>query len=628
ESILEALKTGEGVYWSRKKGLWRKGLTSGATQTLHRVDVDCDSDALRFTVKQHGTGFCHVETRGCFGSRHGLGGLDRLLRARKERAPEGSYTRRLFDDADLLKSKIMEEAEELCQAKTKEEVAWEAADLLYFALAKCAASEVSLADIEANLDRKHRKLTRRPGNAKAREVTATTSTTLRTSITADSIRPAQEGETIRMRKFTAQDLSQAELDALLQRPIIDSSEIMARVAPIVGAVRARGDPAIREFTAKFDGIQLEDVVLRAPFPTADLPDATRTAIDQAYENVKRFHEAQLSGTLNVETMPGVVCSRFSRPIERVGLYVPGGTAVLPSTALMLGVPAQVAGCREIVLATPPRKDGSVVPEVLYTATKVGATAIVLAGGAQAVAAMAYGTESVPKVDKICGPGNQYVTAAKMLAQNDTAAMVSIDMPAGPSEVLVIADATSNPAYVASDLLSQAEHGPDSQVVLLAVALTDTQLEAIEEEVHTQALRLPRVDIVRHSIPKSFCLRVDTLEEAFAFSNAYAPEHLILQLDDAEAHLDKVNNAGSVFVGHYSPESCGDYASGTNHTLPTYGFARMYSGVNTGTFLKHITAQQLTRDGLRQLGPTVMTLAEVEELEAHRNAVAIRLRDDK
>ncbi|KAJ2475358.1 trifunctional histidinol dehydrogenase [Coemansia sp. RSA 2131] len=429
-----------------------------------------------------------------------------------------------------------------------------------------------------------------------------------------------------MRVYADSELTTVERDALQQRPIIDSEEIMRRVRPIVDAVRANGDAAVLEFTAKFDRVKLDHTVIRAPFEVPALSDAVRAAIDQAYSNVHAFHTAQLGADTCIETMPGVKCSRFSRAIERVGLYVPGGTAVLPSSALMLGVPAQVAGCREIVLATPPRSDGSIVPEVLYVAHKVGATAIVKAGGAQAIAAMAYGTETVPKVDKICGPGNQYVTAAKMLAQNDTAAMVAIDMPAGPSEVLVVADATSIPAYVASDLLSQAEHGPDSQVVLLAVDLTDEQLAAIEAQVHEQASRLPRVDIVRQSIPKSYCLRVASMTDAMHFSNAYGPEHLILQNDRASDYVADVINAGSVFVGPYSPESCGDYASGTNHTLPTYGFSKMYSGVNTGTFLKHITSQELTREGLANIAQTVMTLAEVEELEAHRNAVAIRLRD--
>ncbi|KAI9506784.1 histidinol dehydrogenase-domain-containing protein, partial [Coemansia spiralis] len=635
-SIAAALESGEGVYWSRRRGLWRKGLTSGATQTLLGITVDCDSDVLHFRVRQNGTGFCHHNTHTCFGPAVGISRLAQVVAERREQAPEGSYTKRLFEDAQLLRAKLLEEATELADAKDKDDVVFEAADLLYFAMVKCAAHGVTLTDIERSLDSKHKKIVRRPGNAKPRfakeaaaasqkESNASTAT-VRTSILSADIRPAQPGENIRMRVYKANELTPEEHDALLQRPIIDSEEIMKRVRPIVDAVRVNGDTAVLEFTEKFDHVKIDNVVLRAPFNVPELPENVRAAIDQAYANVRTFHEAQLGNDICVETMPGVKCSRFSRAIERVGLYVPGGTAVLPSSALMLGVPAQVAGCREIVIATPPRADGTIVPEVLYVAHKVGATAIVKAGGAQAIAAMAYGTKTVPKVDKICGPGNQYVTAAKMLAQNDTAAMIAIDMPAGPSEVLVVADATSNPAYVASDLLSQAEHGPDSQVVLLAVDLTSKQLTAIEEQVHEQASRLPRVAIVRQSIPKSYCLCVRSMAEAMNFSNAYGPEHLILQNNCASDYVKDVINAGSVFVGSYSPESCGDYASGTNHTLPTYGFSKMYSGVNTGTFLKHITAQELTREGLANIGQTVMTLAEVEELEAHRNAVAIRLRD--
>jgi phosphoribosyl-ATP pyrophosphohydrolase/phosphoribosyl-AMP cyclohydrolase/histidinol dehydrogenase len=273
--------------------------------------------------------------------------------------------------------------------------------------------------------------------------------------------------------------------------------------------------------------------------------------------------------LVVETMPGVTCSRFSRPIERVGLYVPGGTAILPSTALMLGVPAQVAGCKKIVIASPPRADGSITPEIVYVAHKIGAESIVLAGGAQAVAALAYGTESVTKVDKILGPGNQFVTAGKMMVANDTSAGVSIDMPAGPSEVLVIADATANAAFVASDLLSQAEHGVDSQVVLIAVGLDEQQLSAIEDELHSQAIALPRVDIVRDAIAHSVTLVVKDIEEAMDLSNVYAPEHLILQVADAEKVVDMVENAGSVFVGPWTPESVGDYSAGVNHSLRTF-----------------------------------------------------------
>ncbi|KAG0002414.1 trifunctional histidinol dehydrogenase [Entomortierella chlamydospora] len=631
ESVVESFRTRQGVYFSRSRGLWHKGASSGSTQDLIKVHVDCDSDAIQFTVHQHGTGFCHNNIRGCFGPSSGIAHLNQTLESRKISAPAGSYTQRLFKDSNLVKSKIMEEAEELCEAKTPEDIAWETADLIYFALVKCVANGVTLRDVEQQLENRSRKITRRPGHAKPRwDVSAKEAAAAAAAAPAPAPATSQNGSgRISMKSYKLNALSTDEQRKLLLRPIIQSNDIMARVKPIVDGVRERGDAALLELTAKFDGVKLDKTVISAPFSPESmvLDEKTRLAIDQAYDNIKRFHAAQLQDkALVVETMPGVVCTRFARPIERVGLYVPGGTAVLPSTALMLGIPAAVAGCSEIVIATPPRKDGSIVPEVMYVAHKVGASKVLMAGGAQAVAAMAYGTESCPKVDKICGPGNQYVTAAKMLTQIDSSSLVSIDMPAGPSELLVIADMTSVPAYVASDLLSQAEHGTDSQVVLIAVGLTAEHLAAIEDQVHEQASRLPRVDIVRESIPKSYIIQVETMEQAMKFSNEYAPEHLILHLEHADKHVDQVMNAGSVFVGHWSPESCGDYASGTNHTLPTYGYARMYSGVNTDTFLKHITSQQLTRDGLDAIGDTVMRLAEIEGLEAHRNAVAVRIND--
>ncbi|KAJ1927553.1 trifunctional histidinol dehydrogenase [Tieghemiomyces parasiticus] len=639
-SLSEALRTGTGVYQSRKRGLWYKGQTSGATQTLRAVNLDCDADALEFTVAQTGAGFCHLDRLSCFGSSAGLAHLMATLQARRATAPAGSYTQRLFTDPALLHAKIAEEAQELCDATSTDDIAWETADLLYFALAKCTVNGVDLGQVEQHLNRRARKVTRRPGNAKPQFLAKSGTTAPTPTAAAPAAQPApvptpapvtttaSSEDRICMQNYRLEAVDATQYQSLLERPIIRSDTITATVEPILKRVRAEGDVALKFFTEKFDRVALRETVLRAPFPKslqAGMTDRVRRAIDQAYDNVRKFHAAQLpASTLEVETMPGVVCSRFSRPIERVGLYVPGGTAVLPSSALMLGVPAQVAGCREIVLATPPRPDGSIVPEVVYVAEKVGASTIVIAGGAQAVAAMAFGTESVPKVDKICGPGNQFVTAAKMLVQNDHSAMVGIDMPAGPSELLVIADANANPAYVASDLLSQAEHGPDSQVVLVTVDLNADQLRAIEDEIHQQATRLPRVDVVRQSIPKSYSLAVATREAAVKFSNAYAPEHLILHVDTPGDLIPLIDNAGSVFVGPYSPESCGDYASGTNHTLPTYGYSRMYSGVNTDTFLKHITAQTLTAEGLDRIGDTVMDLAEVEGLEAHRNAVAIRL----
>ncbi|KAH0039090.1 histidine biosynthesis trifunctional protein, partial [Aureobasidium melanogenum] len=414
----------------------------------------------------------------------------------------------------------------------------------------------------------------------------------------------------------------------LQRPSQKSTDrIMGIVNPIIEDVRKGGDKALLEYTHKFEkATSLTSTVLKAPFPEnlMQIAPETKEAIDISYENIRKFHAAQETEDLRVETMPGVVCSRFVRPIERVGLYVPGGTAVLPSTTLMLGVPAKVAGCKKIVIASPPRSDGSITPEIVYVAHKVGAESIVLAGGAQAVAAMAYGTESVTKVDKILGPGNQFVTAAKMIVSNDTSAGVSIDMPAGPSEVMVIADKSSNPAFVASDLLSQAEHGVDSQVVLIAIDMSEEELQAVEDELHNQAMALPRVDIVRGAIAHSLTLVVKTREEAMELSNYYAPEHLILQVEDAEAYTETVENAGSVFIGPWTPESVGDYSAGVNHSLPTYGYAKQYSGVNLSSYVKHITSSNLTAQGLRNVGKAVMQLAKVEQLEAHRRAVEIRM----
>ncbi|GAB1311017.1 trifunctional histidinol dehydrogenase [Madurella fahalii] len=631
ESVGEALKTQTGVYQSRKRGLWYKGATSGDTQELVRISLDCDNDALKFVVKQKGR-FCHLEQSGCFGDLKGIAKLEQTLLSRKQSAPAGSYTARLFSDEKLLRAKIMEEAEELCDAKTPQEVAFEAADLIYFALTRAVSAGVTLADIEKNLDAKSFKVKRRTGDAKGKWAEKEG---IKPTVSATPTVPVKEApeetsaEKITMKAYDMSKVTTKELDEALKRPSQKSSDaIMKIIAPIIDDVRKNGDKAVLAYTHKFEkATSLTSPVLKAPFPESlmQLPEETIKAIDVSFENIRKFHDAQKEDKpLQVETMPGVVCSRFSRPIEAVGLYVPGGTAVLPSTALMLGVPAMVAGCKKIVIASPPRSDGSITPEIVYVAHKVGAESIVLAGGAQAVAAMAYGTESVSKVDKILGPGNQFVTAAKMYVSNDTNAGVGIDMPAGPSEVLVIADKDANPAFVASDLLSQAEHGVDSQVILIAVDISDTELAAIEDELHRQAMALPRVDIVRGSIAHSVTVRVKTVDEAMEISNRYAPEHLILQLKDAEKVVDKVMNAGSVFIGEWTPESVGDYSAGVNHSLPTYGYAKQYSGVNLASFVKHITSSNLTAEGLRNVGEAVMRLAKVEELEAHRRAVSIRL----
>ncbi|KAF8621672.1 hypothetical protein AX15_007685 [Amanita polypyramis BW_CC] len=624
ESVAESITTGKGVYQSRKHGIWRKGETSGAVQDVVSIRLDCDSDSLEFRVVQHGSGFCHLNRHSCFGHSRGLSALEHTLTSRLASAPEGSYTKRLFSDPELLHSKIMEEADELCRANAPDEVAFETADLTYFALTKCVAAGVGIRDIEKSLDIKAKRVTRRPGNAKPQWSSKMQEPQPPKTDNLDDVTQ------IRMRTFDLPKTAVEERTRLLRRPVLKSDEMIAKVRPIVEDIRSRGDTALLELTAKFDKAQMTSTVILPPFVPESMRvnDDVRQSIDKAYANIRKFHEAQLDDKiLVVETMPGVVCSRFARPIARVGLYVPGGTAVLPSTALMLGIPAQVAGCQQIVLATPPRPDGSISPEVMYVAHLVGASAILKAGGAQAVAALAYGTETCPKVDKVFGPGNQWVTAAKMLVQNDTDALVSIDMPAGPSEVLVVADYTANPAYVAADLLSQAEHGVDSQVVLVAVDLTPEKLAAIEEEVDTQARALSRVEIIKQSIPKSVIVKVLTVDEALIFSNDYAPEHLILHLDNPSSHLASINNAGSVFIGPFTPESCGDYASGTNHTLPTNGYARQFSGVNTQSFQKHITSQEITQTGLQAIGPVIVTLADCEGLQAHANAVRIRLRGD-
>ncbi|RCI12985.1 hypothetical protein L249_0262 [Ophiocordyceps polyrhachis-furcata BCC 54312] len=630
DSILKALKTQTGVYQSRKRGLWIKGATSGDTQELVRLSVDCDCDTLRFVVRQKGR-FCHLQQFGCFGDLSGISGLEQTLRSRKLSAPAGSYTARLFSDEKLLRAKIMEEAEELCDAKSPQDVAFEAADLIYFALTKAVGSGVSLADIEANLDAKSLKVTRRTGDAKGKwaEKEGIKNGSSRRQPQKDQEQPAGSQARIAMQTIDATRVADAELMEKLKRPSQKSPEaILKIVTPIIDDVRKGGDKAVLSYTHKFEkATSLTSPVIKAPFAKElmQLDAATMEAMDISFENIRKFHSAQKEEKpLSVETMPGVVCGRFSRPIERVGLYIPGGTAVLPSSALMLGVPAMVAGCSKIVFASPPRADGTVTPEIVYAAHKVGAESIVLAGGAQAVAAMAYGTETVAKVDKILGPGNQFVTAAKMHVSNDTNAGVSIDMPAGPSEVLVIADAEANPAFVASDLLSQAEHGVDSQVVLIGVGLDAARLRAVDDELHAQAVALPRVDIVRAAIAHSVTVLVDSVDDAMRISNQYAPEHLILQVADAHTLLDKVTNAGSVFIGQWTPESVGDYSAGVNHSLPTYGFAKQYSGVNLGSFMKHITCSNLSAQGLQNVGPAVMQLAKVEKLEAHRRAVEIRL----
>lgn len=425
-----------------------------------------------------------------------------------------------------------------------------------------------------------------------------------------------------MRTYRYNTLSVEEIDKLFLRPKIDFNTIFDTVLPILEEVKHYGDQAIRSYTQKFDGVELDNLTIDPQNIVISLEPKVKIAIDRALKNIITFHKNQASNTLNIETEPDIFCSRVTKPVQRVGLYIPGGTAPLPSTAMMLGVPAMLAGCETIVLATPPTKNGSVPDSVIYVAQQIGASSIVVAGGAQAIAGMAYGTDSIPKVDKIFGPGNQYVTAAKMILQNSEA-MVAIDMPAGPSEVLVIADGDADPEFVAADLLSQAEHGTDSQAVLVATVDFDT--ENLINLLNQQLDKLPRKKFASEALSKSFILVVDDTSDAMDFSNQYAPEHLIINTKNADELSSDVMNAGSVFIGPWTPESMGDYASGTNHTLPTYGYAKMYSGVSLQSFQKFITMQKVTKKGLLSLGPTVETLAELEGLDAHRNAVTIRLK---
>ncbi|MDH3546027.1 MAG: histidinol dehydrogenase [Gammaproteobacteria bacterium] len=413
--------------------------------------------------------------------------------------------------------------------------------------------------------------------------------------------------------------------ALLRRPIVrDAVSVRSDVTGIIDAIRSGGDKAIRELTRKFDGVELDSLrVSEAELgaATAGLDANALAAIDLAIANLRRFHEQQLPAPISVETMPGVRCDRVSHAIDAVGLYVPAGTAPLPSTAVMLAVPAAIAGCPTRVMCTPPRKDGRADPAVLVAAARAGVTDVYKIGGAQAIAAMAYGTESVPKASKIFGPGNAWVTTAKTLVSGDPAG-AAIDMPAGPSEVLVIADAEASAEFVASDLLSQAEHGIDSQVMLLTVSADLARQVAVEIE--AQLAQLSRAKIARQALEHSRSIIVDSLETAIEISNRYAPEHLILQLADARDVVPAIRNAGSVFVGAWTPEAVGDYCSGTNHVLPTYGFANAYSGLGVDQFLRQMTVQELTRDGLAGLGDAVVSLATLEGLDAHAAAVKLRL----
>ncbi|POV95826.1 hypothetical protein PSHT_15470 [Puccinia striiformis] len=627
ESIKLSIKTQRATYFSRSRNqIWVKGETSGATQECLRIRTDCDRDSLEFTVIQKpSTGFCHTQELSCFGSLGGLNQLESTLINRQSNSIPGSYTNRLFTDEKLLKAKIMEEAEELCDAEAPDDVTGEMADLLYFALCRCISKGVSLADVEKKLEQRSLKIIRRKGDAKPKWEAKINDIDTKPIVDTTS-------NPLRCQMIDLAEIPIEKRASLLKRPLTDSKTMTNLVTPIIEMVKLRGDQGLLEAVQKFDRCAFEDsnqLTIRAPFSeqSMEISPEIKEAIDIAYNNIYKFHDKQLDKErtpMVVETMKGVVCSRFARPIDRVGLYVPGGTAILPSTALMLAIPAQVAGCEHISIATPPRSDGTISAEIMYIASKCGVSEIVKAGGAHAIAALAYGTDRVSKVDKIFGPGNQFVTVAKMLVASDVQAATAIDMPAGPSEVLVIADHTSDPVFVAADLLSQAEHGIDSQVILLAVDLSSDAILQIEHQINLQALKLSRLEIIKQSIPKSFIVKVSTLNLAFELSNHYAPEHLILHIDNPNQFTPLIKNAGSVFIGAFSPESCGDYASGTNHSLPTVGFAKQYSGVSTMSFMKHITTQELTQQGLLDLGPTVIRLANLEGLDGHANAVQVRL----
>ena len=418
--------------------------------------------------------------------------------------------------------------------------------------------------------------------------------------------------------------SQEQIKKIIERPHLDVSQLNATVASVLADVKENGDKAVIAYEEKFDHVKLASLaVTEAEIDEAEalVSQDLKDALILAHENIAKFHESQKFESTKVQTAPGVVCWQKSVAIEKVGLYIPGGTAPLFSTVLMLATPAKIAGCKEIVLCTPPNREGKVNPAILMAARVAGVSKIFKAGGVQAIGAMAYGTESVPKVYKIFGPGNQFVMAAKQQVSLHDAA---IDMPAGPSEVCVIADETSNAAFVAADLLSQAEHGIDSQVILISTS--EDMIHQVEKELETQLAALPRHEIAEKTLVNSNFVLVHDKEEAMALSNAYAPEHLIIATSDYDALAEKVINAGSVFLGNFACESAGDYASGTNHTLPTHGYALAYNGVNLDSYNRKVTFQHLSEEGIRSIGPAVVCMAENEQLEAHANAMRLRVKD--
>ena len=410
---------------------------------------------------------------------------------------------------------------------------------------------------------------------------------------------------------------------LIRRPELDTQDLSAIVGNVFQDVKINGDSANRKYTQQFDRVEIDTFkVSQSEFDAANLAvsQELKSAIDLAISTITTFHASQLEKSTKIATVPGVECWRISRGIEKVGIYIPGGSAPLFSTVLMLGIPAKLAGCKEVVLCSPPTTNDTIHPAILYAAQQVGITQCFKIGGVQAIASLTFGTESIPQVNKIFGPGNQYVTAAKQLA---TSFGVAIDMPAGPSELLVVADESAVPAFVAADLLSQAEHGADSQVILAS----DSQrvVESVLVELASQVAALPRQEIARKALENSNAIVLDSIDSCIEFSNAYAPEHLILAIVAAESKVELVTNAGSIFLGNYSCESAGDYASGTNHTLPTNGYARNYSGVSVDSFVKKITVQNVSEKGIQAIGPAIEVMAEAEQLMAHKNAVTVRLK---
>ncbi|PQJ73129.1 histidinol dehydrogenase [Polaribacter butkevichii] len=418
--------------------------------------------------------------------------------------------------------------------------------------------------------------------------------------------------------------SRKDWNKILERPTKTVDDIESIVNDVFADVQKNGDAAIHKYTQKFDGISLENnIVSVAEIKEAItlVSDELKQAINVAKENITNFHTAQKTAKVFVETAIGVSCWQEKRPIQKVGLYIPGGTAPLFSTVLMLAMPAQIAGCKEIVLCSPPNKEGKIHPAILYTANLCGVTKIIKVGGIQAIAGYTFGTETIPQVYKIFGPGNQFVTVAKQLS---TKHGVAIDMPAGPSELLVVADDSANASYVASDLLSQAEHGADSQVIL--VSTSKKMIADVEKEIEIQLAKLSRVEIAEKAIQNSKSIFVESDEIALELINEYGPEHFIVCTNNNDFYIDNIENAGSVFIGNYTPESAGDYASGTNHTLPTNGFSKSYSGVNLDSFTKSITFQKITKEGIKTIGTSIELMAAAEGLDAHKNAVSIRLKD--